>query len=103
MNLDNTMPNKKAKFSSRSTAARTKMLTVCKNCGNQNDNGYQYCTACHTAHRGKNNQKQVLIPVYHSDEKIVCRAPNPIPIFSAEPEKPVIDPDEVLKVCAEEL
>jgi hypothetical protein len=38
-------------FHQRSTATKTKMLTVCKKCGKQNGNGYQYCTTCHKAHK----------------------------------------------------
>jgi hypothetical protein len=45
------------KYPSRSTAARTKMLTACKRCGKSNDNGYQYCTACHKEHKGRNGSK----------------------------------------------
>jgi cytochrome c553 len=41
-------------YPEHSTAARTKMLTICKRCEKSNDNGYQYCTACHKTHkRGK--------------------------------------------------
>ena len=80
------MPNKKTKFPSRSTAAKTKMLTVCKNCGKPNDNGYQYCTACHQANKDKY-------------KRVKGRAI----IVQPTPPTPVIDRDDVLKVCAEEL
>lgn len=51
------LPKKKVKYPSRSTAAIPNMLTVCKKCGKSNDNGYQYCTACHKAHKGRNGRK----------------------------------------------
>jgi recombinational DNA repair protein RecR len=47
-------------FSKRSTAARTKMLTVCKGCKQSNGNGYQYCTACHKEHR--NTKRKMMVP-----------------------------------------
>jgi hypothetical protein len=43
--------HRKEKFT---TAAVTKMLTICKKCRRLNSNGYQYCTACHKAHRSGN-------------------------------------------------
>jgi hypothetical protein len=39
------------KASTRSTAVKTKMLTICKGCRKHNKNGYQYCTACHDKYR----------------------------------------------------
>ena len=29
----------------------TQMVAACKKCGKPNNNGYQYCTACHTKHK----------------------------------------------------
>ncbi len=43
-------PKKRTK-KSFSTAAVTKMLTICKQCRQPNSNGYQYCSACHKAYR----------------------------------------------------
>jgi hypothetical protein len=71
---------KKSKYPSRSTAARTKMLTVCKGCKKSNDNGYQYCTACHKEHRGKGRSKSTPCVV----------------------QAPAVDPDEVRKVLGNE-
>jgi len=51
------------KPSARSTAAQTKMLTVCKRCGKPNANGYQYCTACHTAHRNARKTPSRIVKV----------------------------------------
>ena len=39
------------KTNTRSTAVKTKMLTICKGCRKKNNNGYQYCTACHDKYR----------------------------------------------------
>jgi hypothetical protein len=93
------MPNKRAKYPSRSTAAKTKMLTVCKKCRTNNDNGYQYCTTCHKAHKGSTGRKVanpgVQVPPIDPDE--VLKVANP-----AVQVRPV-DPDEVLKVAATEL
>jgi hypothetical protein len=41
----------KVKYPARSTAAKTEMLTMCKGCRKDNDNGYQYCSACNHSHR----------------------------------------------------
>jgi ribosomal protein L37E len=38
-------------FPATSNAIKTEMFTKCKRCGKANDNGYQYCTACHHKHK----------------------------------------------------
>jgi hypothetical protein len=38
-------------YPKHSNAVVTQMLTVCKNCGKPNSNGYQYCTTCHDHHK----------------------------------------------------
>jgi len=77
-NATGSKPKKKTKYPARSTAAKTKMLTVCKKCGNGNGNGYQYCTACHKAHKARNGKALTTQAV----------------------QVPPIDPDEVLKLVA---
>ena len=74
------MQSTKTKHPPRSTAVKTKMLTVCKRCGQPNDNGYQYCTACHKAYTGR------------SERTLATRAV----------QVSFIDPDEVLRVAAME-
>lgn len=39
-------------YPANSNALKTAMFTKCKRCGKANDNGYQYCTACHRTHKG---------------------------------------------------
>jgi hypothetical protein len=38
-------------YPSYSNAVSTAMFTVCKKCGRPNNNGFQYCTACHQKHK----------------------------------------------------
>jgi hypothetical protein len=90
------MPNKKAKYPSRSTAAKTKMLTVCKRCGKQNDNGYQYCTACHKAHKGRNGKTIATRAVQIGSTATSTSS-------GVASQVSPVDPDEVLKVAANEL
>jgi hypothetical protein len=55
-----TKTKKELTLSPRSTAVKTKMLTVCKGCGKPNGNGYQYCTACNIVHNNK--RKKITQP-----------------------------------------
>jgi hypothetical protein len=63
------------------------MFTECKNCGKPNNNGFQYCTVCHKAHRSRRTGKAI-------------KPAPPIPQHAAIITK--VDPDEVLKICAQE-
>ena len=72
------------KFPNRSTAAKTKMLTVCKRCNQPNGNGYRYCTEC------------------HKDHKCGVQTGRPQTVQSMPASDPVVD-DEVLRACGIEL
>lgn len=88
------MPNKKTKYPSRSTAAKTKMLTVCKNCGKRNDNGYQYCTACHQQHNGSSRKKK---------PQMVQSAAAPSSLSTQLQQQQEVDIEEVLRICGAAL
>jgi len=60
---------------------------VCKRCRQPNGNGFQYCTVCYKAHSSRRTGKAI-------------KAAPPIPQHAVI--IPNVDPDEVLKICAQE-
>jgi hypothetical protein len=78
-----------------STAAKTEMLTVCKKCGKRNDNGYQYCSACHQQHKGTSRTKSKL--------PVVSSAAAPSSSDQQSPQQPEVDIEEILRICGTEL
>lgn len=74
-------------MNSRSTAVVTQNLTVCKGCRQPNVNGYQYCDTCHKAHSSRPTKKAIKAAPPVSQQAAII---------------PKVDPDEVLKICAQE-
>ena len=104
-------------------------VTICKQCKEPNNNGYEYCTACHNKHRGIDITYKavvqvpegiVFIPADGSIRAVHKAGIESVAITEAARKYPKIvgyavrecdlakvkqlspDPDEVLKECAKE-
>ncbi len=78
-------------YQPRSTAVKTKLLTVCKKCGQQNSNGYQYCTTCHNAHKQPMRRKM--------QSRIVQASPGQQSASPTSVPQTTLDIEEILQAC----
>jgi hypothetical protein len=82
-------------FSKNSTAAMTNLLTVCKHCRQPNNNGYQYCSACHQKYKSNGRWKAKPGNAAASVPSITSNLPS-------SPQH-IVDIEEVLRACGVEL